>query len=283
MKIAFWSNEYEKSCAYLNFAAVSIAGVMSHTYTITVLENYLDRNNLGKAFFAYNDSIHAKYEGTGFYEGGGIEGLLRRIYRGDIYPSLLRGYLKEVIPNHLYYIPQSGIINCELFDYEMYNNINELLYIIEKNSDVCYINTIQQNHLSSKAILQEADIIVINLYQNSDYLEEFFKNYYSLIPKSVFIVGNYSPKSIMSCRRISRTYNIPMEDISAIPYNEYFNVACSYGGAKEFLNSHYFSPKESPHYPFIRGVRRTAYMMSKKVEEIHNSRKEEMEHCSILP
>lgn len=282
MKIAFWSNEYEKSCAYHNFTAVSIASVMSYPYTITVLENYLERDNLGRAFFAYNDRMYTRYEGTGFYEGGGIEGLLRRIYRGDIYPSLLQGYLKEVIPKHLYYIPQSGIINCELFDYEMYNSINELLYIIEKNTDICCINTVQQNHLSSKAILQEADLIVINLYQNSDYLEDFFNNYYSLLSKAVFIIGNYSPKSIMSCKKVSRTYDIPIEDISPIPYNEYFNVACSYGGAKEFLNSYYFCTKESPHYFFIQGIRRAAYMMSKKIEGVINSNKEVMEHCGIL-
>ena len=38
MKIAFWSNAYEKTGAFLNFAAVSIAGVMWYPYTITVLK-----------------------------------------------------------------------------------------------------------------------------------------------------------------------------------------------------------------------------------------------------
>ena len=50
MKIAFWSNAYEKTGAFLNFAAVSIAGVMWYPYTITVFENYLSKCNLGKAF-----------------------------------------------------------------------------------------------------------------------------------------------------------------------------------------------------------------------------------------
>ena len=282
MKIAFWSNEYEKSHAFLNFVAVSIASVMAYPYTITVLENYLGKNNLGKAYFTNCDNIRNRYGGTGFYEGEGIEGLLRRIYRGDNHPNLLRDYLKEVISNHLYYIPQGAVINCELFDYEMYNNISKLLYIIEKNTDVCFINTNQKNHLSSKAIIQEADIIVVNLFQDSDYLEEFFKNYNSLLSKSIFIMGNYSPKSFMSCKRISKLFDIPLEDISPIPYNEYFSVACNYGGAKEFLNSNYFCPKDSPHRLFIHGVRRAAYMISKKVNEYTLSKKEEMEHCGII-
>lgn len=281
MKIAFWSNEYEKSCTFLNFAAVSIASVMSYPYTITVLENYLGRDNLGKAFFVDNDTIHIRYGGTGYYEGGGIEGLLRRIYRGDNYPSLLRGYLKKVIPKHLYYIPQSGVINSELFDFELHNNLSQLISIIEKNTDICLINTRQQNHLSSKVILNEADLIVINLIQDPDYLEDFFKDFNSLIPKSLFIIGNYSPKSIMSCKRISRTYELPLEKISAIPYNEYFHVACQYGGAKEFLNSNYFCQRESTHYRFIHGVRKTAHMISKRIEKSIYLAKEEMEHCGI--
>lgn len=277
VKVAFWSNEYEKSYAFLNFVAVSIASVMSNPYTITMLENYIGRDNLSKAFFVDYDNIHTKSGGTpGFYEGGGIEGLLRRIYRGDNYPDLLGGYLNEVIAEHLYYIPQSGVINSELFDFEFYNNLHELLRIIDKNTDICYINTRQQNHLSSKAILQEVDLIVINLIQDSDYLEDFFKNYHSLIPKSTFIIGNYSPKSFMTCKRISKLYEIPLESISPIPYNEYFHVTCGYGGAKEFFNSNYFCPRESPNYLFICGVRKAAYMILKRIEASILLAKEEM-------
>ena len=78
MKIAFWSNAYEKTGAFLNFAAVSIAGVMWYPYTITVFENYLSKCNLGKLFGGHN--LPDGRGGTGsYYEGRGIEGLLRRI------------------------------------------------------------------------------------------------------------------------------------------------------------------------------------------------------------
>lgn len=281
MKIAFWSNEYEKTGAFYNFVAVSIASVMSHPYTITVIENYLERDNLGRAFFHNCDTLDSGYGGTGFYEGGGIEGLLRRIYRGDNHQSLFRGYIKEVIPKHLYYVPQGGVINSELFDFELYHNLDRLLSIIEKNTDLCYINITQQNHLSSKAILQEADLIVINLFQNPEYLESFFKNYYSLIPKALFLIGNYSPKSIMSCKRIARLYDIPLEYILPIPFSEEFNTACKYGGAKEFLNCNYFCSKENPNFLFIHGVRKAAYIISRKIEESILLSKKEIDSCSI--
>lgn len=281
MNIAFWSNAYEKSGALFNFAAVSIASVMRCPYKITVLENYLGKNNLGKAFFQDNTSAGNKDRIINFYEGKGIEGLLRRIYRGDKDPGLIKYYRREVIPKHLYYIPQNGVINSELFDYELYYNLYDLICIIQNNTDLCYFNVNQQNHLSSKVILQEADLVVINLYQDSDYLKDFFLNYSSIISKSIFIIGKYSPKSILSCKRIAKQYDIALEDIAPIPYNEDFNIACRYGRAKEFINRNYFCEKENPNYLFIHGIRRAAYIISKKAEEALAAAQKETEPCGF--
>lgn len=281
MKVAFWSNEYEKSYTFLNFIAVSIASVMCSPYTVALMENYIGKENLSKAFFSSLDNLYTGYGSVGFYEGKGIEGLLRRIYRGERCPGLLRSYAREVIPRHLYYIPQGRVINSELFDYELHHNIKELFSIIEMNTDLCYINTSQQNHLSSKEILQNADLIVINLYQNPKYLDEFFKNYRSLISKSIFIVGGYSPKSVMSCKRISRLYKIPIEDISPIPYNDYFHVACNCGSAKEFINSNYFCSKDSSHYLFIQGVMRAAIIIARRIEKSILLKNKEMKKCGV--
>lgn len=290
MKIAFWSNEYEKSSAFYNFVAVSIASVMQYPYTITVLENYLGRDNIGKAYFNHDENNYIKHGGK-YYEGGGIEGLLRRLCRGDTQPrrdnhphgdnslELLRCYCSEVIPNHLFYIPQSGTINSEIFDYELYFNTSDLLSLIEENSNLCYININKQNHLSSKAFLQEADLIVINLCQNYDYLNKFFQNYSSLLSKAIFIVGNYSPKSQVSCKRISRLYNIPLEDISPIAFNEEFYIACHQGRAKEFINSNYMCTRDNPNFLFIHGIRKAAFSISKRVKEAFD--KEGIEHCCM--
>lgn len=278
MKIAFWSNEYEKSGAFYNFVAVSIASVMQYPYTITVLENYLGRKNIGKAYFDHDDKNFIKHGGT-YYEGGGIEGLLRRISCGYNFPELLGYYSKEVIPNHLFYIPQSRTINSEIFDYELHINLNKLLNLIEENTNLCYINVNKKNHLSSKSCLQEADLIVINLCQNSDYLNEFFQNYSSLLSKAVFILGNYSPKAFMSCKRISKLYDIPLEDISPIPFNDEFYIACNQGRAKEFINSNYMCTRDNQNFLFIHGIRKAAYSIVKKVQSSFD--KEGKEHCII--
>lgn len=282
MKIAFWSMDYEKSCAFHNFVAISIASVMQYPYTITAFENYLGKDNANKAYFSSRENDKLRYGGINLYEGGGIEGLLRRLYHGNNntdYPNLLRHFSKEVIPKHLFYIPQGGIINSEIFDYELNYNIKELLRVIEENTDICYINVNRQNHLSSKAILQEADLVVINLCQDSDNLNEFFQNYSSLLSKSIFILGNYSPKSFMSCKRISKYYDIPLEEVLPLPYSEDFNLACNQGRAIEFVNSNYMCTRENPNFLFIHCIRKATYMILKKTHIFIKN--EDRKHCYI--
>jgi hypothetical protein len=209
VKIAFWSNAYEQSAALSDLAAISVTAVMRYPYTVAVMENHLGRYNLGCAYLGNGRASLFKEVGTNYYEGGGIEGLLRRIYRGDKRPCILKPYLKEVISRHLYYIPQSGVIHNELFDYEFYYNSDTLFNLMEENFDISFIDTTPQYNLSSRTILEEADLIVVNLGQNRIYLEDFFTNYSSLIPKAIFIIGNYSTQSILSCRKLSRLYEIP--------------------------------------------------------------------------
>ena len=257
---------------------------MQYPYTITAFENYLGKVNAGKAYFSSWENENNRYGGINIYEGGGIEGLLRRLYHGKYNPhhnhqNLLRHYTKEVIPKHLYYIPQNGTINSDIFDYELYDNITDLLSKIEENTDICYININRQNHLSSKAILQEADLVVINLCQDSDYLNDFFHNYSSLLYKSIFIVGNYSPKSFMSCKRISKYYDIPLEELLPIPLSEDFVVACNQGRAIEFINSNYMCSRDNPNFLFIHCIRKAAYTILKKAHTyIKNA---ERDHCYI--
>lgn len=263
MKIAFWSNSYEQSRVTYNLAAVSVASVMRYPYTIAVLENNLHKDNLGLAYLGTDRVMLLKEAGNNYYDGGGIEGLLRQIYRDSKDRDLLKPYLKEIIRNHLYYIPQSRFIHNELFDYELTMNADTLFHILEENFDLSFVDT-SPYHLNSKTILETADLIVVNLCQNHYYLEDFFHNYSSLIPKAVFLIGNYTPQTIWSARRISRLYDIPIEDIVPIPYSDAFENSFARGRAIEFMTSNYLCAQEHPDYLFIKAVRRAAAMIMKK-------------------
>lgn len=265
MIISFWSNSYEQSMVSYNLAAVSIASVMRSPYRrVTVLENHLHKDNLGHAFLGAGRMPFLREVGTNYYEGGGIEGLLRRIYRGVDDPAVLRNYWKEIIPNHLFYLPQSGYIHNEVFDYE-FNLNHPTLFRMLSICDLCYIDTAPMN-LNSKAILEAADLIVVNLCQNQNFLEDFVQSYSSLIPKAVFLIGNYTNRSILSRRRISELYDIPLEGIAPIPWNQGFQEARSRGRAVEFITGNYRCANDNPNYSFIQSIRRAAGIIMKQVD-----------------
>lgn len=273
MKVAFWSNSYEQSMVSYNLAAVSVASVMRFPYSITVFENHLSRDNLGLAFLGTSKVPFLREVGTNYYEGGGMEGLLRSIYRGEDNPVILRKYRKEIISNHLYYLPQSGYIRRELFDYELNLNLTPLFNMLCATSDICCIDTAPLN-LNSKTILEQADLIVVNLCQNQNFLEDFFQSYSSLIPKSVFLIGNYSDRNILSYKRISNLYEIPLEDITPLPWNQAFQEASTCGRVVEYITSNFRCTNDNPNYRFIQSIRRAAGMIIRKAESTGKLRRE---------
>lgn len=261
MKIAFWSNAHEQANVSRNLAAVSVASVIRYPYTVTVLENHLRKDNLGWAYHGTDRSGLLREVGINYYEGGGIEGLLRKIYRGNYEQAILKSYLKEIIQGHLYYIPQSGIINSELFDYEFNHNAAVLFSMLEEAVDINFIDTASYNSLSSKTILEDSDLIVVNLCQSQRYIDDFFQNYSSLIPKSVFLLGNYSMHSIHTCKRIAHKYDLLPDNITPIPENELFDDACIQGRAVEFITGNYMCKREHPNSVFIQSIKKATAMI----------------------
>jgi len=268
LKIAFWSNANEKCRVSANLAAISVASVIRYPYSVITMENRLCHNNLGRAFMGNAHANPLDAVGTNYYDGGGIEGLLRKIYRGDYHSDILQTYLKEIIHKHLYYIPQCRVIHSEIFDYEFDHCIQQLFHLMEDYADICFIDTASHNNLSTKTVLEEADLIVVNLCQKENILEDFVANYSSMITKAVFIISNYEYHSLLNSKRISKMYHIPWEDIIVIPDNEIYQNAFLSGTVVEFISRNYSCCKENPNYIFIQNIKKATYLIIKKAEQM---------------
>jgi hypothetical protein len=277
LKIAFWSNASEKCNVSANLAAVSIAGVLRYPYSVILIENRLSNNNLGKAFNGASHINLCNEVGTNYYDGSGMEGLLRKIYRGNNTSSTLQSHLKEIINQHLYYIPQSKTIHNEIFDYEFDRCFMSLLRMLEENADICMIDTASHNNLSTKTILEEADLIVVNLCQQKYILDDFFSNYSSIIPKAVFIISDYDYHFNLNTKRISCRYQIPLESIIAIPGNLAYQDAYLYGSVVEFIYRYYSCLKDNPNFAFIYSIKKAAYTIIKRAE--FNVKQKELSMC----
>ncbi len=272
MKVAFWSNASEMCTVSANLAAISVACAIRSSYSIISMENHLCNHNLGKVYNRGPRTNILDEVGTNYYDGSGFEGLLRKIYRGDVHPGILKSYLTEIINKHLYYIPQSKIIHNEIFDYELAHCIDPLFRMIDENSDICFIDTASNNNLSTKIILEEADLIVVSLCQKSSILEDFFLNYSSLISKAVFIISQYNHHSLYTLRQIANQYNISSELLVPIPENERYDIAYRNGYVHEFISRNINCIKENPNFLFIQSIKKASHIIIKKVDQIAKQR-----------
>ena len=281
MKIAFWSSARGSSGVTSNLACISIASAMEYSYKSILIENHYQKNKLGNILM-YRRANYIEREENYQFKHTGIDYIMNQFAKekddykipdnshvpDQDFAQLIKEASLEILDNFLYYIPVSCQINQETFDYNLYGNIKEILKAAEGFADITYIDTSSQNNLSSKIILEEADLVVVNLVQNSFMIQYFFDNYSSILNKSVFLISNYNKNSDLNLEKISKTHSINKPYIAAIPYNIEYQEAVSQGTVVEFLSRNYTCKRKSPNYIFIREVKKAAAMIIKNAANI---------------
>ncbi len=285
MKIAFWSSAMGSSGVTSNLACISIASAMEYSYKSILIENHYQKNKLGNILLYQKANYIERVKNYQF--SSGMDYLIDQFSTGkynyesfhslpetDPYPfQVIKEASLEILYNTLYYIPASYQFNPETFDYNLYGNIKGILDAAEGFADITYIDTSYQNNLSSKIILEEADLVVVNLIQNPSMIQYFFDNYSSILNKSVFLISSYNKNSNLNLDKISKAHSIGRPSIAAIPYNSEYQQALSQGTVVEFLSRNYTCKRKSPNYSFIRCVKKAATMIIKNAAD--KGRKEE--------
>lgn len=286
MKIAFWSSAQGSSGVTSNLACVSIASAMKYSYKSILIENHYQKNKLG-SILKYQWANYAEREENFQFRHIGIDYIINQFSNSRFDGNKVKylyGKVKEparvikeasleILDNTLYYIPVSYQFNQQTFDYNLYGNIKDILDATEIFADITYIDTSNQNNLSSKIILEEVDLVVVNLIQNASMIQYFFDNYSSILSKCVFLISNYNKNSSLNLDKISKTHSISKPIIAAIPNNIEYQEAVSRGTVVEFLARNYTCGRKSPNYNFIRGVKKAAAMIMETASNI--SQKEE--------
>jgi hypothetical protein len=175
----------------------------------------------------------------------------------------------EILNSSLYYIPPRNITNTRTFDFDLYDKIESILEVFETFADIIYIDTSNGNNLSSKIILDEADLVVVNLAQDDSMIQHFFDNYSSILHKCVFIISSYRKKSKLNINKISKTHLIDKSNIAIIPYNVEYREAVSHGNIVEFLMRNFSCKRSHPNYIFIKEVKRAVEMIMRNIELSH--------------
>ena len=246
MKIAFWSNVRGQCGTTLHLTSIAIIQAMFDKKKVVLMENHDHLLNIESCLVKKGRSDMVM-ESPGIYNRYGLENLLASIDSAapKVREKLIKKCSMRFAYDRLYYLPHSYLKNRDILDYQFDKKLNGLLKNLETYFYAVYIDTFAAESMSTKNILDSADVVVVNLNQNSNVINHFFSNFSSLRSKAVFLLGNYYPCRYNSIYEIRRRYQIPENRIYAIPFCMEAAEAESEGSLASFIGRNYLEPSIS--------------------------------------
>lgn len=258
MKVAFWSNARGKSCVTSNLACISILSILgsnSLDKKTIIFENHQNIINLGNVLISPNSKNEVR-EKNNYCVEQGLSKVLCHMENGKkLSGEEIFQYSEQYLGKQLFYLSSEGVRNADVLEYQLERECIPVIQCLEKYSNRVFVDTAATALISSRKILQQADVIVVNLSQNHSMLEHFFGNYSSIQKKAFYVIGNYDEEANLSRGTIMRKYGIPGCQIAVIPHSAQFSDALSEGTTIPFLLGNYNCEENSPNYPFIRGAK----------------------------
>lgn len=235
---------------------------------MVLFENHVNMNNLGSTFLNQN-SYNRLQEKHSYFVENGLGRILsycdmgNLVNAGMVYRSCL-----SVFNQRVFYLPTGGT-NQDLMEYRLKRHAGEVMALLEQVYPMVCIDISSSSLDSSRKILQEADLVVVNLCQNNQQLSHFFRNFSEIQKKAFYVIGNYDSKSEITKSDIVKRFGLPGYMVGTIPYNRRFADALTKGKVIPFLLRYYDCGKENANYEFMSAVKETACLLEqarKKVE-----------------
>lgn len=264
MKIAFWSNARGRAGTTSNLACLSTVGALESPGRNILLENHCNLTNLGEAFIKKQWGGMVQEE-IYYYSQIGLDSLLRRLHSKIFDMDMVKQASVPLLNQQMYYVPQSHITNKEFFEYELNQVIHRLFEVLEDFGEYVYIDTAGGGYLSTKLILEAADVVVVNLSQEQAVLDDYFEKYDSLDCKAVYLIGNYNADSKFNLSNITRKYRIKKDKIGVVPHNAELKDALSDGSLIKFITRNYTCGPEDENYYFMKQMKHASKVLKKRI------------------
>lgn len=257
MKVAFWENLRPEIRRIDHLVGISIMLSICYHKRVFLLDNGQDSDSLERVFQGIQRFYYVKEDSNYIVHRHGMDQILDNLHNTTEMELLLKKSAVEVIQDYFYYVPQSKVVNHLAYEYHLNQELTTILETYEKMADLTIIRARNGNNLSTKHILYEADLVLVELSQNYDVLDEFFENYISICHKAVFVFNHYKVSSI-PISHIMNKYHLKKEQIIIITDYSPLNTAYISGNLTGFLKMNYNCCKENRHYRCMRELRRAA-------------------------
>ena len=271
MKIAFWSSVRGDAGVTTNIACMAAITTFYTGAKSILLENHYSFRNIGDILLS-PDRIECLREQGHYYHKYGLEHLLKELHSGNQSHKVVYQTAIPLLFDNLFYLPQSYIVNRDVFEYEFELVRKSLFQCLEEFSDILFIDTETNRNLSSTGILAEADIIVVNFIQDPEMIADFFENYPMMQEKVLFLIGKYQQEHAWNLRRICYRFHIPRERIGVIPYNMELGEAMWSGRLLQFLNRSSSGKTDKETGYLMRQLKNAGAMMQSQIQMLRSGK-----------
>ena len=267
MKVAFWSNTRGRSCVTSNLACISVLSTLSSSdqRRTIVLENHQNILNLGNALFSQQSRQEVR-ENKSYQVEYGLSRLLRSMGEGEkLSENTVLRYAENFLGKKLFYLPAGGTRNQEMLEYRLERECVRTIKFLEQYGDLVLVDTAAAPLASSRKILRQADLVVVNLSQNKQMLDHFFRNYSDIRKKAFYLIGNYDEGSELTRGEVIKRYEIPGSQLGIIPHNVQFSDALSDGELIPFLLRNYHCGEYDCNYHFMASAKEASDLFERQL------------------
>lgn len=258
MQIAFWSPKSGQAGTTANLIAIACTIALEYRLKILVTHNQFNNTSLEQALIdkSYlNNQLHDE----------GIDGLNRLMKLNNLDEEQVTRCTTSLLKDRLDLLMGTKISNEAIFLNDFCETYDRILKNVKKYYDLVLIDVTAGKSLYSSHVLEDSDIIVVNLNQNTVLLDDFFKfDYPRIKEKSFYCIGNYDPASKYCIKNLKRYYTI-QKSVGVIPYNRGFADSMNEGQCIEFFIKHKNAQRGDPYSYFVHEVNHTVFELLSQI------------------
>ncbi len=268
--ISFWSDGEKETGKTLSLAAIATQLSIDNTYKTLIFNTEYNDNTLENCFWTPKKPKRETFMiGNRADLATGTTGVAKAILSNKTSPEIIKNYTKTIYKNRL------EILTEEKISQEDYQNQRKIYKEIAKIANKYYnlvLIDISGNaeESTTRSILEESDLIIVNLPQNlkkiNEYIELKQTNRIFNKEKTIVLIGKCDRNSKYNAKNVSRYSNI--RDLYPIPYNTQFLEATNEGQITEFFTKFRgrIHPDENTY--FLEEVKNVSERILEKLKEL---------------
>lgn len=276
MKIAFWSGEKQVDTAF-HMSLVACASVSISSLSIAVASGGYNGKELEKSFSGkrkdsvLKQPVDREYENTGqailaaeqqeYFLAAGLDCLLGK-QKEELTKQVVRANMQQIIKERMYYLPTSRKREQEWWQEDsFFVRLKQVMDAVEDCFDVIFIDCGNRKDDFTQSVLQEADVCVLNMNQESELIGDYYRNPPGFSGKVFFLVGNYFKDGLYTRKNLERLYRVDENMLGAIPYNLQMKEAARTGRTEAEVKKHMTEHGKGRNFEFAQELIRTTKLI----------------------